>query len=277
MKFQRRHLLLNYIFIGCLIVLVLNDHILKWEYSNWLTGKLSDFAGMLILPIIITYCNPKHLKFNLVLSAVLFMFWKSSLSTNAIALYNTYAFIKTSRVVDYTDYIALIMLPIAYYIITKINTNPQYFQIKTRFNSAYIFVLTLFILISETPGRQYYITHTDSNFKCHNCDLKLDMSQAEILEKLKRFNIKADTNYNQINENRYGFSEDSLNYYTIKAFIINQDTLRNADISLRSPVSGKTIISLNGFDYEKPISNQKMKRKLNRHFKKIVKSYFREL
>ncbi len=46
---------MNHAFIMGLVVLFLNDHIFKLEYSNWLTGKLSDLAGLLILPMIISF------------------------------------------------------------------------------------------------------------------------------------------------------------------------------------------------------------------------------
>nr|WP_321235132.1 hypothetical protein [uncultured Psychroserpens sp.] len=225
----------------------------------------------------ITYFNPKHIKFNLALSAVLFMFWKSSLSTDAIDFYNKFAFIQTSRVVDYTDYIALVMLPFVYWLIKKIKENPEFLAIKTKLNSVFVLIPTVFILISETPPRSHYITQTDSNFRCHNCKLKVNMTQAEVLEKFGAFNIKIDTIFDSSVYNRYALQEDSLRHYTIKEFIIDNDTLRNTDISLRSPEVGKTIISLNGFDYNKDISNQKMKRKLQRHFRKITKDYFKKL
>ena len=32
-------------------VLLVNDHVLKDAYSSWLTGKLSDFAGLYFFPV----------------------------------------------------------------------------------------------------------------------------------------------------------------------------------------------------------------------------------
>jgi hypothetical protein len=37
--------------LGALLVLVLNDHLLKRVCPGFLTGKLSDFAGVLLLPL----------------------------------------------------------------------------------------------------------------------------------------------------------------------------------------------------------------------------------
>lgn len=38
-------------FLLCLCLLLLNDFILKSEFHNALTGKLSDFAGLFIFPL----------------------------------------------------------------------------------------------------------------------------------------------------------------------------------------------------------------------------------
>jgi len=45
---KRKDLVLNSYFVIGLIVLILNDFYLKYEYGNFVTGKLSDFAGLLI-------------------------------------------------------------------------------------------------------------------------------------------------------------------------------------------------------------------------------------
>jgi hypothetical protein len=37
-------------FALALVVLVLNDHVLKTAYPGWITGKLSDVAGLVLAP-----------------------------------------------------------------------------------------------------------------------------------------------------------------------------------------------------------------------------------
>ena len=39
--------------IAALVVLVVNDHLLKAAYPGWITGKLSDFAGMVLAPLVL--------------------------------------------------------------------------------------------------------------------------------------------------------------------------------------------------------------------------------
>jgi hypothetical protein len=39
--------------IAALVLLVVNDHLLKGLYPGWVTGKLSDFAGMVVAPLVL--------------------------------------------------------------------------------------------------------------------------------------------------------------------------------------------------------------------------------
>ena len=36
-----------------LVVMVINDHLLKQTYGSWLTGKLSDAAGLIFFPALV--------------------------------------------------------------------------------------------------------------------------------------------------------------------------------------------------------------------------------
>lgn len=39
--------------ICAIVVLLINDQYLKYAYTSWLTGKLSDFAGLIFFPILL--------------------------------------------------------------------------------------------------------------------------------------------------------------------------------------------------------------------------------
>ena len=43
--------LLHPVPLFALATLILNDHVLKQRYSGWVTGKLSDVAGMVVFPL----------------------------------------------------------------------------------------------------------------------------------------------------------------------------------------------------------------------------------
>jgi hypothetical protein len=44
------------VFTGAVALLVVNDHVLKQAYPSWLTGKLSDFAGVFVITALLVIC-----------------------------------------------------------------------------------------------------------------------------------------------------------------------------------------------------------------------------
>ena len=108
------HFLLNWPFVIGLLLLLINDHFLKDIFGNWFTGKLSDFAGVMILPLFQAFLFSWK-PWQVVMSTVVFfVFWKSSLSGIFIDFYNTLSPISISRVVDYSDLLAFAVLPLSY-------------------------------------------------------------------------------------------------------------------------------------------------------------------
>lgn len=103
----------SYGFIIALAILLLNDFILKDLYGNWLTGKLSDFAGLFAFSLFFIAFFPKHKQTVLYATGILFIFWKSPFSQPYINFWNNLSIFSIQRVVDYTDFIALLMLPLA--------------------------------------------------------------------------------------------------------------------------------------------------------------------
>ncbi|TSJ46378.1 hypothetical protein [Fluviicola chungangensis] len=116
-------------FLIGLFLLLLNDFYLKETYGNWLTGKLSDFAGLFIFPIFLGLFNAKRIQLNYIFSTVFFVFWKSDLSTDFLLLTNQLFHTEFSRVVDYSDLIALSILPLSYWYSAKAkNRNFQFLK-----------------------------------------------------------------------------------------------------------------------------------------------------
>lgn len=103
-------------FIAAVIVLLLNDFLFKDLYGNWWTGKLSDFAGLIVFSLFWTALFPKHKNKIFWSVAMVFIYWKSSYSQPFIDFWNNTGLLPISRVVDYTDLIALSVLPLANYI-----------------------------------------------------------------------------------------------------------------------------------------------------------------
>lgn len=107
---------LNFPFVIALILLLTNDLFLKYEYGNWLTGKLSDFSGILLLPLFLKFIFPRTKWLPITATIALFTFWKLPVSNFFIASINKILPFTWYRVVDYTDFIAFAMLPVAHYI-----------------------------------------------------------------------------------------------------------------------------------------------------------------
>jgi hypothetical protein len=100
-------------FVIALLLLLCNDFYWKSAFHNAFTGKLSDFAGLFAFPYFLSVvwnAPPKRIYF---LTALGFIFWKSSYSNHFIEMWNAYLF-EIQRVVDYADLIALMILPISY-------------------------------------------------------------------------------------------------------------------------------------------------------------------
>lgn len=111
MKPSKASLLLHPVFIACLFVLLANDFYWKQEYHNWLTGKLSDFAGVIVLPVFCFVLLPRLSKtFVLLACAIFFIWWKSPFSQPVIGILNE-LHCPVRRSVDYSDCLAVLVLP----------------------------------------------------------------------------------------------------------------------------------------------------------------------
>lgn len=118
--YMKKHLILNWIFLLGLSILLLNDHVLKAAWHNGFTGKLSDFAGLLIFPLFLKLLLPISNKQAVWATLLGFVFWKSPYAQVVIDGVNILPFVHLVRVVDYTDFVAFLVLPLAYYVLENI-------------------------------------------------------------------------------------------------------------------------------------------------------------
>ncbi|MBV6485433.1 MAG: hypothetical protein KFKLKKLM_01997 [Flavobacteriales bacterium] len=119
MQKRNSEILISQTFIIGTLLLILNDFVFKNAFSNPLTGKLSDFAGLFIFPMFLTYLLPNTKKTNYILTCIGFILWKLPIADYFIDTWNHYSFFSINRVLDYTDYIALISLPVSYLHVPK--------------------------------------------------------------------------------------------------------------------------------------------------------------
>lgn len=115
--------LLNPVFTAGLFVLLCNDLYLKAAWTNALTGKLSDIAGVCILPLFIAFLFPAQKRFAAGFTALFFIFWKTELSTPFLAWWNTHIAFGLHRVADYTDLLVLPVLLLS----VRVLHNPERF------------------------------------------------------------------------------------------------------------------------------------------------------
>jgi hypothetical protein len=102
------------VLIAAVAVLVVNDWVLKPAFHNALTGKLSDVAGVAAFALFWAALFPRHRLHAFVATAVGFALWKSPASQPAIDAWNGMGWGTIGRVVDWTDLLALAVLPIVY-------------------------------------------------------------------------------------------------------------------------------------------------------------------
>ena len=109
---ERSKYVLSPWFIGALALLICNDLWWKTTYSNALTGKLSDLSGVLVLGLLFNLISDRNRKLNALFVVVFFTFWKSPLSEGLIVAWNSLPIFNVGRVVDYSDLVAFIGLPV---------------------------------------------------------------------------------------------------------------------------------------------------------------------
>lgn len=108
----RYELIVSRPFLISLLLLLVNDLYFKETFGNWITGKLSDFSGIFMVTLLLLALLPWR-RAVIWLVMILFVFWKSPLSTPLIEWLRVSDIVNWDRVMDYTDLLALAMVPLA--------------------------------------------------------------------------------------------------------------------------------------------------------------------
>ena len=101
-------LLLGAPFLLSVALLLLNDAVLKPALHDWLTGKLSDFAGLFVFPVLVVALTGWRTRAVWWGTAIAFVVWKSPLVTPLLVAWNAHAPWHLARVVDWSDLIAIV-------------------------------------------------------------------------------------------------------------------------------------------------------------------------
>jgi hypothetical protein len=114
MRWTRLEPLASPLLMAAVAVLVLNDWVLKPAFHNALTGKLSDVAGVAAFALFWAALFPRHRLHAFLMTAAGFVVWKSPASQPLIDAWNALGLGAIGRVVDWTDLLALTVLPLVY-------------------------------------------------------------------------------------------------------------------------------------------------------------------
>jgi len=184
---RNKNLILNYVFLSCLLVLFMNDHFFKFHYTSWFTGKLSDVVGIILLPMLITYIFPKLKENSVFASGLFFIFWKSPFSESFINIYNTISPIDIHRVIDYSDLIVLLLLPIPYFLIK----NDHIFEnfVIRKIHAAVVLFPTVFVLMSTSQANGYTYSPESGKLAFRHFSFDIKKTEGDLLKKLEEQNL----------------------------------------------------------------------------------------
>jgi len=220
-------------FLIALAVLVINDHVLKYEFHNSITGKLSDIAGLFLFPIFFSVFAPKYKYHVYWITAVGFIYWKSPLSNEFIYLWNGFMPFKVHRIIDWSDLLTLSILPFSYWYLNKWKVH------IFRLHPLPIMIITAFAFIA-TSRHQRIDVYREYKFK---------YNQAELIRRLNEIaredgQIAISNNSKYINY-KEPFEGDTIYYHVsgyreYKDTLYDQhgkiDTVRNYQIPLKDTV-----------------------------------------
>jgi hypothetical protein len=117
-------------FALALVVLVLNDHVLKTAYPGWITGKLSDVAGLVVAPLLLgvlltAWRVPRPMLVAIAVVGLGFTLTKSAVAVAAVAsdLWSLTGVPSEMRA-DTTDLLALPALCAAWLVHRRVASSP---------------------------------------------------------------------------------------------------------------------------------------------------------
>lgn len=271
---NRSELIVHPLFIIGLVVLICNDCFFKWAYANAITGKLSDFAGLLIFPIFFAYLFPRCQRYICSLIGLLFIAWKLPMANEFIDLLNSVSIFQFGRVVDYTDLMALSILPFTHIFLNRHKIEDLISQNRLRVVRTFVLLISFFafsatsMIRTEMPEGTIYIG------KSYKCNISKDslLSRFEDLGYSCRY--VNDSLQNSKYYNYSGFYQ--IDTVLIKGWPEEYDTLKNIKFTLTELNENKTSVELINVELSKPgnIQNWRYLKQLSKRYKRQLKKEF---
>ena len=179
MKNRQPLLLLHPFAIVALCILLLNDFSWKYQYHNWLTGKLSDFAGLFVLSVFLSAFFYRHTLVYVAI-AIFFIWWKTSLSQPTIDFLNQSFSLTLHRTIDYSDYIAIPFVFAAY----PLKPAECNFSFAKKLAAYFVSAVCLFAFCSTSYYRKFMISPEMGPRISYHISYPSRFNQEDILYKL---------------------------------------------------------------------------------------------
>lgn len=218
-----------------LLVLLLNDLVLKQQFHNELTGKLSDIAGLFLFPLFWVAFFPRRKSLIYVFTGVLFILWKSAYSQMFIDGWNNLGILALERTIDDGDLLALLALPCSYVVESTIS------DLRTARPMLYLIALVAIFAFTATSY---------SHKTAYNNQYEFSLSRAELLERIKRLPT------NDVNPSLWDGEMFEITFASCN---------ERADISI-SESESKSFVTLRQIDYRCPSKGDK--EEMRRYFEK---------
>ncbi len=253
---HRKTYLLNSIFLISLLVLLINDLIFKDHYHNWLTGKLSDFSGLIVFTLFGFYLFPKSKKAVVSGVMLLFIMWKSPVSESFIDWWNQWAPFGIQRVVDYSDLVALIPLPML--------VRYRFKSIRIPYKNLILYPVLGCTLFSFCATSYYRV----ASGYYYGREFKVDMSKEEFISKTNELNLEL--------EYDTSMSFQGVDHYTLDSWVLGEDTIPRITFTLENRKDHIVLTLLNIYHGLGEVGYPGYPPGGDRHHKKQLKKQFKE-
>jgi hypothetical protein len=204
---RQLQILLSPEFLIGLLLLLMNDFVFKELFHNWITGKLSDFAGLFIFPLFWSALFPKRKALIYFLCALGFVYWKSGYSQPLIDWFNSISTYQIGRVVDGVDLLALFALPLSYYS-TPRAVVPALWVNTRRIAICFSLVFSIFAF-TATQFKNHRMISYDKDFSFR-------LSKSELIARVKQIGLR-DVSYHKIDNSPplHTLSEEEREVYSL--------------------------------------------------------------
>lgn len=159
-------------FLVAVVTLAINDHVLKRLTPNWVTGKLSDVAGLFAVTLFLGALLPRWRTAAALALSAGFIWWKSAASTVAINVFNDLGLWTIGRTIDATDLLALPAIPAALFWLRNQKSSPA--VLHRALPRAAVAVLSVLVFAATS----YQSTVPFSDFKYAYSGTRADLIKA---------------------------------------------------------------------------------------------------